>query len=1692
MTRFGNFKKSIFIISLISVLAIMLVLGIYKGENSFKLNTAQNDVSYAYSMSCDNWTQVVYKNAPSFKETEIIGTDAFYYALEEDENGSYSMQAELVSPKFDIYENKYSLTLSYFTRQRSSLPASISIMTSIDGVNYTEKSNIVCFDNNIPVDTWSTISTNISGKFSYLKFVITVYYSKHNGSLIEHGGLYLAKDFTLNSVKNGDLKSYVFTAGITQTEDLVYNGKEQYPEVGISSDCKFPYYTKFVAEQDGVVVSPINVGTYRLFTEIYDNSNELCFRIDSGTYEIKKQKIVSVENVKTLANIDYVVIFDAEIIDAEGNYVDFEKLNGDFIYDATSSITATFASDNYEEFVLDLGMVNPNTEIDWMIYVAEKEVTTEYNGEVKSVSDNVKIFTEYDFESGEFTYETGAVAIRYYMGEEELQPIDAGFYTYEITYGNTELSGTLTIEPKTLYRAEYVGERSLDKTFDGTAMVAVDGILNNEFADGDFVIEGFDNPELKLCYDAVKYERTTGKPYLIFDNAYFSGIGADNYAFADDFYVKADTKISAVSLMWENFTDKNGTELEIEDKIYDATTELKILNSMGAEPSLVGLGDGKVTFGDITANADFAYCGKRKVSFSINNERLYNRYLPQIFTGEDVFCNIVRRGLTAEVTEATNTDKEYDMSAESDITVNKIKVVFGETQIDLNDGIKELLDAGSYYVDYESAVYENANSGTDKTITISGAKLLGYDSISEKILSNYKLEEMTYKGNIIAKEIEIITDYIIIKTGEALPEIKTNGFDSDVEFITSIYVNEIEAEMGEGTVIPNKDIAKGEYFVRVACDENGNYSLTDGKFYTVIPLTVTAPTETRDQIIVSQELNDFNKFVIFCGGSYKMDFISATTYGKNTGLGLQYEADSDCISITSDGTIKGLSVGETQVTVSQRGNEYYNEAESVTFTVEVKDAEFYTEVNGYETVLYNGDSLPTDINDYTNILLNGSKTSGNLVPTENIVTTGTNVYKYVFSFPESFVLAEFDYTLDKELYEKNENVYIRTSDTNYVNGKTYYIVEFEEDVTVVPGNELALSGNIYYEYTEGYGYTITSDTEFRREKSYYLVKGAMVDETFVIIGDFYVSDGNGGYVLTEDTHFADGTDYYYEGKQYYGETEIDIELTALPIDMELTLGGTVTMSYGESPILGNLINSISIAGETVPFVKYRDMFVNDLFTLYLISYDENGELVKTDVTYDKNPCGTYTVFAENDEEGMLVLEITGECEYNVTLKGSASCVIEKSVVVLEIVNMEKYYYENVPTNEEFLSEMKIMGTVADGDEDKIKQSAVVSVNITPTTTVGEYEVKLRGNGDEFENYIVIYNSGFITVRPMPIIVTTTSRGHVFKEDLANIDINAVSQIGGLDSDEKNKINDYIRENTTAWADVEKDSDVGEYPINVVYNGKDKNFIITFIAGKYVITPAVITGMTFEDKNVLYDGSRHSLSVSYDENEWPDVEIVYDNYYFVEEGIYTFTAKINNKNYKELVLTAKLTIGTVTISSSSLINNFVSVKINDESCTEGVNPNLTTKLIYKESTDSLIKKLESVYSVEKYKVLGVYDIEVYLVSSKKTLDYENYTVTINPEAVKYNSNIKLFGYGTDGQYKELKFEYDSGKYTVNTSSLKDFIFVIEETTEQNPIVTWILIVGFVLLILLVLCIISSGRKRSKKDKRISRRRHHRWV
>ncbi len=101
-------------------------------------------------------------------------------------------------------------------------------------------------------------------------------------------------------------------------------------------------------------------------------------------------------------------------------------------------------------------------------------------------------------------------------------------------------------------------------------------------------------------------------------------------------------------------------------------------------------------------------------------------------------------------------------------------------------------------------------------------------------------------------------------------------------------------------------------------------------------------------------------------------------------------------------------------------------------------------------------------------------------------------------------------------------------------------------------------------------------------------------------------------------------------------------------------------------------------------------------------------------------------------------------------------------------------------------------------------------------------------------------------------------------------------------------------------------DVGNYKITQGSLSVGNNYKINFITGKKIeITKATITGITFDDETFEFDGKEKSLKIK---GNLPDgVNVTYTGNDQKKVGVYTVTARLSGANYKDLDLTATLTI-----------------------------------------------------------------------------------------------------------------------------------------------------------------------------------------
>ncbi len=112
------------------------------------------------------------------------------------------------------------------------------------------------------------------------------------------------------------------------------------------------------------------------------------------------------------------------------------------------------------------------------------------------------------------------------------------------------------------------------------------------------------------------------------------------------------------------------------------------------------------------------------------------------------------------------------------------------------------------------------------------------------------------------------------------------------------------------------------------------------------------------------------------------------------------------------------------------------------------------------------------------------------------------------------------------------------------------------------------------------------------------------------------------------------------------------------------------------------------------------------------------------------------------------------------------------------------------------------------------------------------------------------------------------------------------------------------------------ANVGEYTIQQGTLALEDNYVLSFVPGRLLITPAEIDGISFEGKTVIYNGEGHNLEIFDLPNE---ARVTYVNNGQVNAGTYNVFATISQPNYVDLDLMAVLTINKApaTITSDAI-------------------------------------------------------------------------------------------------------------------------------------------------------------------------------
>ncbi|MCH7410708.1 Ig-like domain-containing protein [Belliella sp. DSM 111904] len=176
------------------------------------------------------------------------------------------------------------------------------------------------------------------------------------------------------------------------------------------------------------------------------------------------------------------------------------------------------------------------------------------------------------------------------------------------------------------------------------------------------------------------------------------------------------------------------------------------------------------------------------------------------------------------------------------------------------------------------------------------------------------------------------------------------------------------------------------------------------------------------------------------------------------------------------------------------------------------------------------------------------------------------------------------------------------------------------------------------------------------------------------------------------------------------------------------------------------------------------------------------------------------------------------------------------------------------------------------------------------TDVGTQEATATISGS---NYTTLVLTADLTITPATITgITFENQSFVFDGTEKSIEITGTLPVG-----------------TSVAYDNNTRTDVGTQEATATISGS--NYTTLVLTANLTITPATITGITFEDGSFVFDGTEKSIEIT---GTLPvGTSVAYDNNTRTDVGTQEATATISGSNYTTLVLTADLTITPATIT-----------------------------------------------------------------------------------------------------------------------------------------------------------------------------------
>ncbi|MBN7803661.1 hypothetical protein J0A67_22550, partial [Algoriphagus aestuariicola] len=425
-------------------------------------------------------------------------------------------------------------------------------------------------------------------------------------------------------------------------------------------------------------------------------------------------------------------------------------------------------------------------------------------------------------------------------------------------------------------------------------------------------------------------------------------------------------------------------------------------------------------------------------------------------------------------------------------------------------------------------------------------------------------------------------------------------------------------------------------------------------------------------------------------------------------------------------------------------------------------------------------------------------------------------------------------------------------------------ITFDDDSFVYDGlaKSLAIAGTLPSGASVSYGNN--SRTDVGTQEVTATISGSNFT-TLVLTADLTVTPATITGITFEDDSFV------YDGLA-----------KSLAIDGTLPAGTSVSYAGNSRTDVGTQEVTATISGSNfTTLVLTADLTITPA-TITGITFDDDSfvydGLAKSLAIAGTLPSGASVSYSNNSRTDVGSQEVTATISGSnfTTLVLTADLTITPATITGITFEDGSFVYDGLAKS------LAIAGTLPSG--------ASVSYSNNSRTDVGTQEVTATISGSNFTTLVL---TGDLTITP------ATITGIIFEDESFVYDGSAKSLA----------IDGTLPAGTSVSYAGNSRTDVGTQEVTATISGS--NFTTLVLTADLTITPATITGITFDDDSFVYDGSAKSLAIA---GTLPSgASVSYGNNSRTDVGTQEVTATISGSNFTTLVLTADLTVTPATIT-----------------------------------------------------------------------------------------------------------------------------------------------------------------------------------